>query len=440
MVIRRDSEILTQVGVGTMMGNLMRRYWIPAVKSSELVADGDPIRLMLLGEKLIAFRDSSGKVGVMDHRCPHRCASLFFGRNEEGGIRCVYHGWKYDVDGNCLDMPNVPEKQNFKHKVHSKAYQTRESNGLIWVFMGDQQNVPALPGIEPALLEEGEVRIIFAQRECNWLQALEGDIDTSHFSWLHAGSIELDQVPADNPGKYQLINRAPDLHVADTKWGTMYGAYRDTGEPDKLYWRIAQFLFPFWTMPPDGDLTEHIIARAWVPMDDKHTMFVHISWKGNAQGLRIDKDGKPLPGIKLGLDYAPRDTSWYGRWRLNSNNTNDYKIDRKAQRNSSFTGINGIHLQDQAVTESMGPITDHNFEHLAPSDLMITQTRKALLKAAKEMDKGGKQPPGLNSENGFLRARAGDFVSDRASKWQDAYAEQLRRCVDPTGLLNSASN
>ena len=239
MVTRRGSEILTQVGDGTMMGNLMRKYWIPAAKSSELVADGDPIRLMLLGEKLVAFRDNSGKVGVMDHRCPHRCASLFFGRNEEGGIRCVYHGWKFDVDGNCLDMPNVPEKQNFKHKVHSKAYQTRESNGLIWVFMGDQQNIPALPGIEPALLEEGEVRIIFVQRECNWLQALEGDIDTSHFSWLHAGSIELDQVPADNPGKYQLINRAPDLHVADTEWGTMYGAYRDTGEPDKLYWRMA---------------------------------------------------------------------------------------------------------------------------------------------------------------------------------------------------------
>ena len=162
MVTPRDSQILTQVDDGTMMGNLMRKYWIPAAKSSELVADGDPIRLMLLGEKLVAFRDNSGKVGVMDHRCPHRCASLFFGRNEEGGIRCVYHGWKFDVDGNCLDMPNVPEKQKFKHKVHSKAYQTRESNGLIWVFMGDQQNVPALPGIEPALLEEGEVRIILS--------------------------------------------------------------------------------------------------------------------------------------------------------------------------------------------------------------------------------------------------------------------------------------
>ncbi|MDG2033470.1 MAG: Rieske 2Fe-2S domain-containing protein, partial [Rhodospirillales bacterium] len=216
------------------MGELMRQYWLPAAKSSEVVADGAPLRLMLLGEKLIAYRDSVGNVGVMDHRCPHRCASLFFARNEGGGIRCVYHGWKFDKDGNCIEMPNVPPEQDFKGKVKAKAYTVEEKNGLIWVFMGDKNSVPPLPGIEPTLLEPGDIRIIFAMRECNWLQALEGDIDTSHFSWLHAGSIGIEQVPSDNHGKYQIIDRAPEYHVRETEWGTMYGAYRETDNPDQL--------------------------------------------------------------------------------------------------------------------------------------------------------------------------------------------------------------
>jgi hypothetical protein len=218
----------------------------------------------------------------------------------------------------------------------------------------------------------------------------------------------------------------------------MYGAYRETDNPDELYWRVAQFLFPFWTMPPDGDFTEHIIARAWVPMDDEHTMFVHISWMKNAQGLRVDKHGEPLPGIKLGMEFEPNDTSWHGRWRLAANKSNDYKIDREAQRTSSFTGITGIHLQDQAITESMGAITDHDFEHLAPSDRMITQTRKALINAAKALDNEGAVPPGSDDTDIFLRARSGDFLANREVDWRDAYDEQMRLSSDPTGRLNAA--
>src|SRR5262245_27910081 len=142
MTTARESEILTRVGPGTPMGNLMRQYWVPALKSSELVADGDPVRFRILCEDLIAFRDTQGRVGVMDHRCPHRCASLFFGRNEEGGLRCVYHGWKFDVEGNCLDMANVPPHQDFKHKVHAKAYKVTERGGIVWVYMGERQVAP----------------------------------------------------------------------------------------------------------------------------------------------------------------------------------------------------------------------------------------------------------------------------------------------------------
>ncbi len=170
------SADLTRTGPGTVMGDFMRQYWIPALKSDELKADGDPMRLMLLGEKLVAFRDSGGRVGVMDQRCPHRCASLFLARNEQNGLRCIYHGWKFDIDGRCVDMPNVPADKDFKQRVKARAYKTHEANGLVWVYMGVQDNIPALPVIDAAYLDDLE--LVFVQRDCNWMQALEGDIDT----------------------------------------------------------------------------------------------------------------------------------------------------------------------------------------------------------------------------------------------------------------------
>ena len=195
----KDSEELTRVGAGTVMGEFMRQYWIPAIKSNELQRDGAPMRLMLLGEKLIAFRDTQGRVGVMQHQCPHRCASLFLGRNEEDGIRCIYHGWKFDVDGNCVDMPSVPASQDFKDKVKAKAYKVAERNGLIWVYMGPRNEAPPLPMVEATLLPEDQVDIVLVQRDCNWMQALEGDIDTSHFGFLHVGHLDPSEVPPEPP-------------------------------------------------------------------------------------------------------------------------------------------------------------------------------------------------------------------------------------------------
>ena len=304
MTTAADSQLLTRVGPGTPMGAFMREYWIPAILSSELVADAPPTRVMLLGEKLIAFRDTQGQVGLMDHRCPHRCASLFFGRNEEGGVRCAYHGWKFATTGECLDMPNVPEHQKFEQHVRAKAYPCVERNGIVWTYMGARAEPPPMPCFEAVLLQEAERNLFCVQRECNWLQGLEGDIDTSHFSFLHAGAVGFDQADPTNLGRYAMLNRAPEYHVADTDWGTMYAAYRPA-EPDTTYWRVAHYLFPFWTIPPDGAFSDHIIARAWVPMDDTHTMFFHVSWKKNTPGLRKLKDGTPIPGVSIGNDYLP---------------------------------------------------------------------------------------------------------------------------------------
>ena len=424
-----DRDDLARVGPGTVMGEFMRQYWLPAAKSSELQADGDPLRLMLLGEKLIAFRDTQGRVGVMDHRCPHRCASLFLGRNEQDGIRCIYHGWKFDVEGNCVEMPNVPPAQDFKDKVKARAFKTTERNGIVWVYMGPRQSSPPpLPMIEATLLTEGEVEISFMQRSCNWLQALEGDIDTSHFGFLHVGHLDPDNVPDGHPLEHTATERAPLYHVRDTAWGTNYGAYRQI-KPGTYYWRFANYMFPFWTQTPQGAFPHNIQARAWVPLDDEHVMM--IFWRRKHAGLPASslplKDGKPLGGARPQPEFLPVSTEWLGRYRVKAVEGNDWLIDRDAQRsNRIYSGIDHIGLQDQAVTESMGAITDHSFEHLGPGDLMIARTRRRALHAARAF-RDGTPAPGADQPATLMAARSGFFEMPVSVDWQHAYDQMMSR-------------
>ena len=428
---------LTQVGPGTAMGQLMRHYWLPALKSSELERDGPPTRLMLLGEKLVAFRDSAGRVGVIDHRCPHRCASLFLGRNEQGGLRCIYHGWKFDVLGNCLDMPNVPEDQDFKHKVKAKAYRAVERAGLVWVYMGERAEPPPLPAFEVLDLPPDEINVSLMMRSCNWLQALEGEIDTAHFGFLHGGHVDPKDVPETDPFYFTITNRAPQYHVADAPWGTQYAGYRGAG-PGQTYWRFANFLFPCWSQAPNGEFDSHMHARGWVPIDDGHTMFVFIWWQKakSAQALPQPrfKDGTPIGGTgRGGIKMLPNTTDWLGRWRMAMDEGNDWGMDRDAQRsNTIYSGIDGIHLQDQAITESMGPVTDFGWEHLAPSDQMITRTRRRLLLAARALRDKAERPPGADDPGVYRAARSGYFLApEDQGSWQEVYARTLAASVHP---------
>lgn len=423
----QDSQDLTRVGPGTLMGEFMRQYWVPAALSKEIVQDGDPVRLLILGEKLVAFRDSSGRVGIMDHRCPHRCASLFVGRNEDNGIRCVYHGWKFDVDGNCVDMPNVPPHQDFKDKVHAKAYKTAERNGLIWVYMGDQSKVPALPFIEANLIENSEIWCL--QRSCNWLQALEGDIDTSHVGFLHVGMLTPDDLDDDHPMRPTVLNRAPEYEVRNTEWGTMYGGFRPNDD-GLTSWRIAHFMFPFWTQTPNAKFSTRAIARAWVPMDDHHSMLFDITGgvdDGNPAYNSTRKNGEPLYEKFV---YAPNTTDWYGRWKCVDGEHNDWGIDRESQRNGTqYTGIANITIQDQAVTESMGPITDHSHETLSPTDQMIARTRRRLLMAARAWHDKRTDAPAASLPEVYLGARAGSFLGSPEQGLDEAYKGQLGKAV-----------
>jgi phenylpropionate dioxygenase-like ring-hydroxylating dioxygenase large terminal subunit len=435
MTTAKDGIELTRIGRGTPMGELMRHYWIPAAKSSELERDGAPVRLMLLGEKLIAFRDSQGRVGVMDHRCPHRCASLFLGRNEEGGIRCIYHGWKYDVTGACVDMPSVAPERDFKHKVRAKAYPVREKAGVVWAYMGKSAEPPPLPGFEILDVPAEEINVGFIMRSCNWLQALEGEIDTSHFGFLHAGHVDPEDVPEDDAFRHTISNRAPEYHLTETPWGTQYAGFRAAG-PGETYWRFANFLFPFWTQAPNGEFQSHMHARAWVPLDDLHTMFVFLWWKkaraANSMPQPAYKDGRPIGGTSRGFRMLPNSTDWLGRFRMADNEGNDWGMDRTAQmRGEIYSGIDGIHLQDQAICESMGPITDFEHEHLAPSDQMITRTRRRLLLAARALRDTGELPPGVADPQVYRGARSGYFVSRGERPWQEVYRAELAAAAHP---------
>ena len=189
MLSKQENELLTQVGAGTPMGNLLRRYWVPALFSAQLPkADCPPVRVRLMHEDLVAFRDTDGRLGLIDERCPHRTASLFFGRNEECGLRCVYHGWKFDVDGNCVDMPSEPDGTGFAHKIKINAYPCIERGGVVWTYLGPAELKPAFPELEWTQLPDDYRFATRHVQECNWMQALEGGFDATHLAFLHRGA------------------------------------------------------------------------------------------------------------------------------------------------------------------------------------------------------------------------------------------------------------
>ena len=426
MLSKQDNDKVSRVGPGTPMGALMREYWLPALLSSELPQpDSDPVRIRLLGEDLIAFRQTDGAVGLVQQACPHRRASLFYGRNEEQGLRCVYHGWKFDVEGRCVDMPSEPAESNFKDKIRITAYPCVERNGLVWAYMGPRSTPPPLPNLEPNLIENSYVQP--TMRECNWLQALEGDIDTSHFGFLHAGSTKVEDTQPDTFEHYMALDRTPRYKVVDTDFGTMYGAYRPAG-PGANYWRIAAFLFPCWAMIPTSVMGLKIGARAWVPLDDDHTMFWEVAAAGQRTARRGGWDEDPR--------YLPNTTDWYGRWRLRANAANDYLIDRAMQRTTNYTGIADIFTQDQSVTESMGGLVDREQEHLGTSDLMIIRTRQRLLRAI-DAHREGVTPPGVDEPDLYALRTGGALIPEEAD-WVEYTKDLQRAFVEHPELLAEA--
>ena len=380
MLSQTDNDRLTRVGPGTPMGELFRRFWMPALLSGQIAeCDGPPRRLRLLGEDLVAFRDTNGRVGIVDAYCAHRRAGLFFGRNEDCGLRCVYHGWKFDVDGTCVDMPAEPQGMP-AGKVRIKAYRTVERNGVVWVYMGASAHRPALPDFEWSRLPERHCTATKRLQQCNWAQAVEGGIDSSHISFLHSRS-EATTAPSN---KYHAADRHPVFEVRETGYGLRIAARRDAGA-ESYYWRVTQFLLPFYSMiPPVGDFAESSAepydGHAWVPIDDENTW----TWSFSASPCRPYSDQElAFRGGRDGF-WGPVDSEY----RPLLNRQNDYQIDRDRQRSANFTGIQGIPNQDAAVQESMEPIVDRTRERLGASDRGVVQFRKLMLRLSRELEEG----------------------------------------------------
>jgi nitrite reductase/ring-hydroxylating ferredoxin subunit len=415
-----DNALLTRVGPGTSMGGFLRQYWLPVLFSSELLADGDPQRVRLLGEDLIAFRDTRGEVALLQQHCPHRGASLFFGRNEEAGLRCVYHGWKFDARGQCVDMPNEPADSDFKTKVSAVAYPCLERGDIVWAYLGPRPTPPPLPELEWAMLPAAHRRFPWrAIRHCNWLQAMEGDLDTSHPFFLHARLRETD------PDTYGLFypDKTPRLFVVDTDVGVMYGARRRASDTEH-YWRSSQFLFPNITMFPaePGDI---VPGHMWVPIDDTTTLIWCFSWSPTRPLDPRERNGDSISGQTSEL-WRPNDgpgafaparggQPYPNSWPA-ADAANDYGLDRHLQRERTFTGIPTIPLQDDAMTSSMGVIADRTTEHLGAADAMIIRTRRRLLAAVRAFATRGTPPPGVDAP-GAYRKRSMSAVLPAQTDW-----------------------
>jgi phthalate 4,5-dioxygenase len=410
MLSTEENEMLTRTGPGTPMGELLRRFWLPALLPEEVAEpDGAPVRVRLLCEDLVAFRDSDGRLGLVSAYCPHRRAHLFFGRNEECGIRCIYHGWKFDVDGNCVDLPTEPAEANFKDKVHLNAYTLREAGGIVWAYMGPKAGMPEVPQL-PLTQVPAEYRFVIKRlQESNYAQALEGGIDSAHTRFLHGrldafrntanyqkATASLRQKFNNAPDSlspreldilFRMADKAPRVMAKRTPYGLAIGA-RGTISEQSYYWRFNQFLMPFYTMPP-RDPGGH----AFVPIDDENCWVWTFRVNTN-RPLTADEIYGMRTGQTDGRFGAPVDKEY----KPLANKANDFLLDRQLQRTYNFTGIYGTGNQDMAAQVSMGAITDRTQEMLGVTDVGIIEMRKLLLTAAKDLCEGKEPNEALQPE------------------------------------------
>jgi phthalate 4,5-dioxygenase len=405
MFSREENELLTRVGAGTPMGMLMRRYWIPALLSEEIpVPDCPPVRVRLLGEDLVAFRDSEGRIGLLGEHCSHRGSSLFFGRNEACGLRCIYHGWKYDVEGNVVETPAEPADSDFKKKIHHTSYACREIAGIVFAYMGPREKMPLFPAYEWVTLPEERMHVLKSYLGCNYLQGIEGDFDSSHTTFLHC----------NNLADFARLNRdgSPALEAEQTEYGMRAISIRKLGE-NQSYVRISPFIMPACSIVP-GPATakfEENDSRAfrfWIPIDDTSAWFYILTMRDSAFSNHEKASAR----------------SWIdSSYRRIRNAGNHYLQDRELQKARSYSGISAVipAEQDGCATESMGPIYDRTREHLGYSDKTIIALRRVLLQAAQAVQEG-REPPHIVRDaklNDFSRLRAVKGIVPANGSWRN---------------------
>jgi phthalate 4,5-dioxygenase oxygenase subunit len=422
MLTREDNDLLCRVEGDAPMGHLMRRHWMPACMSEEVAErDGPPVRARLFGEDLVVWRDTQGRLAVMDEHCPHRRASLVLGRNEECGLRCLYHGWKVDVEGNVLEMPSEPAASMLKQKVKHKTYPSREAGGFVWVYMGPAEAMPEFEAPAFAPTPETRVSIVKVQVECNWAQVLEGAIDSAHSSSLHS----TDMPPAKVDGAKATAthwprpstDKAPRLVLQETSFGFRYAAIRRpiTNSATHDYVRVSLFVAPSTVIIPPNNL--YRVANVNVPMDDTHTMFYFIAW-GEGDGVPAPAEWRAFCGATPGVDLDMN-------WRKQRTRENNFLQDREAMKEgTSFTGIRGIPMQDMSMWETMGPIADRSRERLGASDLAIVEFRRIMVGAIKAFEGGAPAIGTTERKIAFAKLRSFEGIVPKATDWKTLGVDQ----------------
>lgn len=385
MVTAAENDLLTRVEGQAPMGQLMRRHWLPICLIEEVPeADGTPVRARILGEDLVVFRDTEGRVGVMDEYCPHRGASLVLGRNEESGLRCLYHGWKFDVHGNILEMVSEPADTRMKDVIKHTAYPVQEWAGMIWAYMGPRDSMPEFR--PPVWAPNADVRVSIAKvyLPCNWAQVLEGAIDSAHSSSLHSSDMVTAEVSgAEATGQLWLrpsADKAPRLQIERTPYGFRYAAIRRplVDEESNEYIRTTVFVAPYTVLVPPNNL--YNVVNVNVPADDTHTVFYFIAW-GDPDDTPTTDEWRNFLGQTVGHDLDEH-------YRPYRNRDNNFWQDRKAMKDGNFTGIKGFPNQDVAMWVTMGPITNRSRDRLGASDLAVVEFRKQMVKAAQAFADG----------------------------------------------------
>jgi len=393
MLTHDENVMLTRVTGDAPMGRLMRRHWVPAALSEQVAErDGTPVRLRLFGEDLVAFRDSEGRLGVLGESCPHRKASLAFGRNEECGLRCLYHGWKFDVSGKVTEMPSEPRESGFAGRVKHLAYPTQEAGGFVWVYMGPAEAMPAFEPPPWAPRGAEQVSIVRIDLPCNWAQIMEGQIDSAHSSSLHSTDMRPARVASagalDTHWTRPSTDKSPRIQVQITGYGMRYAAIRRPimNAATQDYVRITTFVAPFTALIPPN--STYNVASVIVPKDDTGSYFHFIAWGGKDTCIGTDAWRRfcvAEPGVDLDADFRP----------VLRRAANNYLQDRAAMKAGSFTGLPGIPNQDIAMWESMGAVADRTAERLGASDIAVIQFRRLMLDAAARFAAGA-DPIGLS--------------------------------------------
>lgn len=414
MLTTEENDLLTRVEGDAPMARVMRSHWIPGLLSEEVLEpDGKPVRVRLLGQNLVVFRDSEGKLGVLDELCPHRRASLVYGRNEECGLRCLYHGWKFDVHGNCVDMSAEPPESTLKNKVRANAYPVRECAGFVWIYLGDPATIPDFerPSFSPD--DDTPVSIVKIRVPANWAQIMEGQIDSAHSSSLHSSDMVPARISSAGANSDRWLrpstDKSPRMACEVTDYGFRYAALRRPikNAASQDYMRITVYVAPFVALIPPN--TSYNVASVIVPEDDHHSSFYFVAWGGeDCPDTGTWRDFcRAVPGHDLNPDYTS--TRHLG---------NDFLQDRAAMKEGNYTGVPGIPNQDIIMWTSMGSIVDRSSELLGASDIAIVEFRKLMVSSAKAVAAGEAAIGTVDRTTAYVDIASYQGIIDKTLDWR----------------------